>query len=289
MTFIKTVDDADAEGLVKQGYDATREIYGYVYETTRMLSLWPEALAVEARRYQTLMLDESALTRAQKEMIATAVSAKNSCEYCCAHHMASMISAGIEAGLAQTVRDDSTKTLFPVDPICILRSGGYQHKSGILNPCRIASTRNHEKLVAFKILQVVRVSGRRLQQRQTAGHCQRDPSLYISQNCRWSVLGPQVGPTQRGDQRPVPHPTHLAQQKLDPGPDHHAEPDGVGGEAVARQRVDGRDEGIPEQDDRDDQESIDHQVGLEVEGHRVVEGNQDRTHGEDRHDAEHSE
>ncbi len=108
MTFIKTVDDADAEGLVKRGYDATREIHGYVYETTRMLSLWPEALAVEARRYQTLMLDESALTRAQKEMIATAVSAKNSCEYCCAHHMASMISAGIEAGLAQAVRDDYT-------------------------------------------------------------------------------------------------------------------------------------------------------------------------------------
>ena len=108
MTFIKTLSDDQAVGLVKSAYDASREMCGHVYETTRMLSPWPEALAVEARRYQVLMLDESELTRAQKEMIATAVSAKNRCEYCYTHHMASMINAGIEASLARSIRDDYT-------------------------------------------------------------------------------------------------------------------------------------------------------------------------------------
>ena len=108
MTFIQTVSDDAAEGLVKSAYDASREMYGHVYETTRMLSPWPEALVVEARRYQVLMLNESELSRAQKEMIATAVSAKNRCVYCYTHHMASMINAGIEASLAQAIRDDYT-------------------------------------------------------------------------------------------------------------------------------------------------------------------------------------
>ena len=108
MTFIKTVADHEAEGAVKRAYDANREMFGNVYETTRMLSPWPEALSVEARRYQTLMLDDSALSRAQKEMIATVVSVKNECEYCYTHHMASMISAGVEAGLARAIRDDHT-------------------------------------------------------------------------------------------------------------------------------------------------------------------------------------
>ena len=108
MTFITTVPDDEAEGAVKRGYDAARDMYGHIYETTRMLSPWPEALTVEARRYQILMLDESALSRAQKEMIATVVSVKNHCEYCYTHHMASMIAAGIEAGLAQAIRDDYT-------------------------------------------------------------------------------------------------------------------------------------------------------------------------------------
>ena len=108
MTFIKTASNDEAEGVVKRAYDGSLEMDGYVYETTRMLSPWPEALVIEARRYQVLMLDESNLTRAQKEMIATAVSAKNHCEYCYTHHMASMINAGIEASLAQSIRDDYT-------------------------------------------------------------------------------------------------------------------------------------------------------------------------------------
>ena len=108
MTFIATVADDQAEGAVKRAYEASREMYGHVYETTRMLSPWPEALSVEARRYQTLMLDDSALSRAQKEMIATVVSVKNACEYCYTHHTASMMNAGIEAGLARAIRDDYT-------------------------------------------------------------------------------------------------------------------------------------------------------------------------------------
>ncbi len=106
MTFIRTLGNDEAEGTVAKAFAASIEATGGVFETTRLLSIWPELLLAEQRRYNTVMLEETALTRAEKEMIACAVSAANRCRYCIAHHTAMLIEAGTDAGLANAIADD---------------------------------------------------------------------------------------------------------------------------------------------------------------------------------------
>ena len=105
MTFIRTIGDDEAEGAVAKVYQKANADGG-VYETTRLLSLWPEAMVMEGRRYQTVMLDETDLSRAEKEMIATVISAKNHCTYCWKHHMQSVVNAGGNARVARQLVDD---------------------------------------------------------------------------------------------------------------------------------------------------------------------------------------
>ena len=112
MTYIRTIGDDEAEGPVARVYEEANK-QGGVYETTRLLSIWPEAMRSEQRRYQTVVLDETELSRAGKEMIATVVSVKNRCRYCYVHHMAMMIEAGVDAALAEAIRDDYTAA--PID------------------------------------------------------------------------------------------------------------------------------------------------------------------------------
>ncbi len=105
MTFIHTIGDDAAEGAVAKVYQKAKA-EGGVHETTRLLSLWPEAMVMEGRRYQTVMLDETDLSRAEKEMIATVVSAKNHCTYCWKHHMQSVVDAGGSPRVARQLVDD---------------------------------------------------------------------------------------------------------------------------------------------------------------------------------------
>ena len=61
---------------------------------------------MERRRYQTVMVDDSTLTRAEKELIAVAVSAANRCRYCLVHHAAMAIEAGAERAAVETIAAD---------------------------------------------------------------------------------------------------------------------------------------------------------------------------------------
>lgn len=112
MTYIRTVSDEEAEGAVARAYEESRRTSGGIYATDRLLSLWPDVLAMEKGRYQTVMLAPSALTRAEKEMIATAVSAANRCGYCVHHHKASMLEAGVDPRVAQAIAEDYTAAGF---------------------------------------------------------------------------------------------------------------------------------------------------------------------------------
>jgi len=52
----------------------------------RVHSLNPQSMKAHMDLYLTLMFSQSGLTREQCEMLATVVSAANSCEYCVNHH-----------------------------------------------------------------------------------------------------------------------------------------------------------------------------------------------------------
>jgi len=82
MPWIRTVAPDQAEGLLKQIYDAAVRRAGRVFNVVRLQSLRPKALNASMQLYLELMhAPDGALTRAQREMIAVVVSATNGCHY----------------------------------------------------------------------------------------------------------------------------------------------------------------------------------------------------------------
>jgi len=82
MAWIRTVAPEEATGLLKRIYDDAVARAGKVFNVLRLQSLRPEVLEAGVALYQELMLsDRSPLTRAQREMIAVAVSRVNDCDY----------------------------------------------------------------------------------------------------------------------------------------------------------------------------------------------------------------
>ena len=81
MTFIKTIDIDQAEGIVKNEYDKGVQRSGRVFNILQIMSQSPVALKESMRLYLAIMFGESKLSRAQREMIATVVSRVNHCKY----------------------------------------------------------------------------------------------------------------------------------------------------------------------------------------------------------------
>jgi uncharacterized peroxidase-related enzyme len=82
MSWIKTVAQNEASGLLKQIYDAAAERAGKVFNVLRLQSARPRVLRASTELYLEVMHSPaSGLTRAQREMIATAVSRANDCHY----------------------------------------------------------------------------------------------------------------------------------------------------------------------------------------------------------------
>jgi len=82
MTWIRTIAPQQATGLLRQLYEAAIKRAGKVYNIIRLQSLRPKVLRASTRLYMELMHSpDGALTRAQREMIATVVSRTNGCHY----------------------------------------------------------------------------------------------------------------------------------------------------------------------------------------------------------------
>jgi len=82
MAWIQTTGPEEATGLLKRLYDAAIRRAGKVFNVIRIQSPRPRAMRAAIDLYLEVMFSrESGLTRAQREMIATAVSAVNGCHY----------------------------------------------------------------------------------------------------------------------------------------------------------------------------------------------------------------
>ena len=82
MAWIHTIDPSDAEGLLKKIYDDGVKRAGKVFNIARLQSLNPRVLRASMQLYTELMhATGNALSRTQREMIATAVSRANDCFY----------------------------------------------------------------------------------------------------------------------------------------------------------------------------------------------------------------
>lgn len=81
MAWIQTLSPDEATGRLRQEYDQAVRRAGKIFNIVRLQSLHPEALHSGMQLYTALMLGNSGLSRAEREMIAVAVSAANHCHY----------------------------------------------------------------------------------------------------------------------------------------------------------------------------------------------------------------
>jgi uncharacterized peroxidase-related enzyme len=81
MAWIKTVDESEAKGIVKQVYEATKKVMGRISPMLQAMSLRPRAMQAVARLSRAIIFGASGLTRAQEDMIAVVVASANGCRY----------------------------------------------------------------------------------------------------------------------------------------------------------------------------------------------------------------
>ncbi|MGH7903214.1 MAG: carboxymuconolactone decarboxylase family protein [Candidatus Dormibacteraceae bacterium] len=95
MAKVRLVPEEEARGLVKEVYDDILSSRGLarVPNFWRALANHPEYLAATWTKLKVVMAD-GALDRKTKEMVAVAVSATNSCDYCIDSHIDTLRSLG---------------------------------------------------------------------------------------------------------------------------------------------------------------------------------------------------
>ncbi len=86
MAWIKVIDESEAEGKLREIYQELKRERGKVANIMKVHSLNPPAMEAHMILYLGLMFGESELTREERELIATVVSAANRCAYCTNHH-----------------------------------------------------------------------------------------------------------------------------------------------------------------------------------------------------------
>lgn len=96
-------DEAELPADIQELFAANREKPGFVPNVFRAMSLRPAALRGFIALYDALMASEGGLSKAEREMIAVAVSAQNHCHYCLISHGAVLRIRARDAALADTV------------------------------------------------------------------------------------------------------------------------------------------------------------------------------------------
>jgi alkylhydroperoxidase family enzyme len=81
MSWIRTVPDGEATGLLENIYEETRAKFGYVINLVSIQSLRPETMSIGRQLYKHLMTQPGGLTTLQRVLIATVVSKLNNCHY----------------------------------------------------------------------------------------------------------------------------------------------------------------------------------------------------------------
>lgn len=81
MAHLELIDPDDAAGMLKDEYDAAVARAGKVYNIVRSMSPNPRVLRASMAMYRATMYGPSPLSRQERELLATVVSATNECHY----------------------------------------------------------------------------------------------------------------------------------------------------------------------------------------------------------------
>ena len=86
MPWIRVIEPEEASGKLKEAYEEIIEKRGKVSNIMKIQSLNPRAMMAHLDLYVGIMFGRSKLSREEREMLATAVSTVNQCDYCQIHH-----------------------------------------------------------------------------------------------------------------------------------------------------------------------------------------------------------
>jgi uncharacterized peroxidase-related enzyme len=78
---IRLIDEDEADGPLREEYDAAIERAGKVFNIVKSMSLRPAVLQASMALYREIMFGPSGLSRQERELLAVVVSAANSCRY----------------------------------------------------------------------------------------------------------------------------------------------------------------------------------------------------------------
>lgn len=81
MTWVRTVEESEAEGHLARLYEGLINQRGWVPNVIKSTTIRPELTQAWMGLFRTLMFGRSELSRAQREMLATVVSVANRCHY----------------------------------------------------------------------------------------------------------------------------------------------------------------------------------------------------------------
>ncbi|MDT8323194.1 MAG: peroxidase-related enzyme [Bacteroidota bacterium] len=102
-------------------FDRYRAPWGGVDHILGIHALLPETLEPHMVLYKRLMFARGPLSRRERELIATVVSAANTCEYCLHHHADALDRVTRDRRLARMVRADFTRADLSEREAAILR------------------------------------------------------------------------------------------------------------------------------------------------------------------------
>ena len=81
MSWIETIEEERADDALRRAYEMVGAARGRVANILKVHSLRPEVMTAHLALYRELMFGRSELTRAEREMLAVAVSSANECHY----------------------------------------------------------------------------------------------------------------------------------------------------------------------------------------------------------------
>ena len=81
MAFLRLITESEATGTIKRLYDSALGRAGYIANIIRLMSRDAASAEASIQFYLRLMKSDNALSRGQKELLATVVSSINDCYY----------------------------------------------------------------------------------------------------------------------------------------------------------------------------------------------------------------
>ncbi len=104
--WIHVIGEDESNGELKARYEDVSRRRGQVSNVMKAHSLDPEAMRLHLDLYVHLMFGKSALSRAQREMIAVAVSQANRCAYCATHHGEALLAHVHDRAFLENLKKD---------------------------------------------------------------------------------------------------------------------------------------------------------------------------------------